>query len=93
MPATPPPLPTRVLPYASGVRCPRCAHSESKPVSFTWWGGLIGPRLFNHVKCAGCGYAYNGKTGRSNTTSIVLYMVIIGVIAAVVGFLLVFSRV
>jgi rubredoxin len=93
MQPTPPPLPHRVLPYATGIRCPRCSHGESKPVSFTWWGGLIGPKLFNHVKCTGCGYAYNGKTGRPNTTAIVLYTVVVGVIAAIGGFVLVFSRV
>lgn len=49
-------------------------------MKFTWWGGLIGPKILTHVKCPGCGYAYNGKTGRDNTTGIVIYSVIVGAI-------------
>ena len=50
-------------------------------MSFTWWGGVIGPKVLTHVKCLRCGHAYNGKTGRDNTTGIVIYSVIVGVIA------------
>ena len=54
-------------------RCPKCGDPRSKPVTFTWWGGLIGPKLLSHVKCLTCGSAYNGKTGRYNTTGILIY--------------------
>jgi hypothetical protein len=60
-------------PYMTGVRCPKCGDPRSKPVTFTWWGGLIGPKLLSHVKCLTCGTAYNGKTGRYNTTGILIY--------------------
>lgn len=53
-------------------------------MKFTWWGGLIGPRVLTHVKCPGCGYGYNGKTGRDNTTGIVIYSII--VLAVVLAF-------
>jgi uncharacterized protein (DUF983 family) len=56
-------------------------------MSFTWWGGLIGPRVLTHVKCPGCGHAYNGKTGRDNTTGIIIYSVIVGIV--VLGFVVV----
>jgi hypothetical protein len=46
----------------------------AKRVGFTWWGGMLGPKLFTHVKCAQCGQAYNGKTGRSNDTAIAIYL-------------------
>ncbi|MFT3685928.1 MAG: hypothetical protein QM783_13575 [Phycisphaerales bacterium] len=65
--------------------CPRCAAARAKPVMFTWWGGLLGPKLFTHVRCEGCGVAYNGKTGRSNTTAIVIYSVVGGMVAIVIG--------
>src|SRR5215207_3798947 len=65
----PQPLPYQVPgAYGGGVCCPKCRNPHSSKVGFTWWGGLIGPRMLSHVKCVGCGYAYNGKTGRSNTT-------------------------
>jgi len=32
--------------------------------------------MFNHVKCQGCGTQYNGKTGKSNQTNIILYFVV-----------------
>ncbi len=61
--------------------CPRCGRRAAKPVSFTWWGGFLGPKIFHHVECRACGKAYNGKTGRSNTANIVIYQVI-GLIVA-----------
>ena len=42
--------------------CPFCGKSEAEKVGFTWWGGVLGPKLLNHVKCLGCGKKYNGKT-------------------------------
>ena len=61
------------------MQCPQCrGEAEPRPVGFTWWGGLIGPRLFNHVECPRCGARFNGRTGQSNTTAIAIYMVVLG---------------
>ena len=49
-------------------------------MSFTWWGGVIGPRVLTHVKCPQCGHAYNGKSGGDNTTGIVIYSGIVAVV-------------
>jgi transposase-like protein len=62
------------------VPCPRCYSPNPEKVNFTWWGGMVGPRVLKHVKCRGCGATYNGKSGRSNTTSIVIYSIIVFVI-------------
>lgn len=69
------------------VPCPRCMRPDPEKVNFTWWGGMIGPRLLKHVKCNGCGLAYNGKSGQSNTTNIVIYSVVLGVISLVIVFI------
>lgn len=90
MSSVPPPLPPPVLPYGA-VRCPRCGHGESKPAGFTWWGGVLGPKLLSHVTCRGCGYGYNGKTGRPNTNAIIIYTVVCAVIGLVVGFIVFFG--
>jgi hypothetical protein len=58
--------------------CPQCGISGAEKMSFTWWGGILGPRLFTHVKCGGCGKQYNGKTGRDNTNNIVIYCIVVG---------------
>ena len=71
------------------VSCPRCARPDPEQVKFTWWGGVLGPRLLKHVKCHGCGLTYNGKSGQSNTTNIVIYSVVIGVIVFVITLLVV----
>ncbi len=63
--------------------CPFCNASNAEKVKFTWWGGLLGPKLLKHVKCLGCGKGYNGKTGKDNTTNIVIYTVVVGVICLV----------
>lgn len=64
--------------------CPQCGGTNAEKLRFTWWGGVLGPKILTHVKCPACGKAYNGKTGKDNTTGIVLYSVIVGVI--VLGF-------
>jgi transposase-like protein len=66
------------------VSCPQCGCSDIEKVSWTIWGGAIGPRLLNHAKCKSCGKTYNGKTGESNTLRIVLYNVALLAIAALI---------
>ena len=63
------------------VPCPRCGRPDPERVKFTWWGGLLGPRLLSHVKCQGCGTAYNGKSGKDNTNGIIIYSVVAIIIA------------
>ncbi|HEV3416899.1 MAG TPA: hypothetical protein VG056_08810 [Pirellulales bacterium] len=62
--------------------CPRCGNTAASRVGFTFWGGVIGPKLLTHVKCDQCGAKYNGKTGKSNTAAIVVYQVV-GLLIAV----------
>jgi transposase-like protein len=83
-----PPPPGWQMGSSEYVPCPRCTRPYPEQVKFTWWGGLLGPRLFKHVKCIGCGLTYNGKSGQSNTTNIVIYSVVLGVIAFAVVFLI-----
>jgi hypothetical protein len=59
------------------VPCPKCGSSDVKKVGYTWWGGMIGPRLMNHTKCNHCGTTYNGKSGKSNAMGIILFNVAI----------------
>jgi transposase-like protein len=56
--------------------CPNCGQSNAKKVGYTWWGGALGPSMFTHVKCQNCNTQYNGKTGKSNQTNIILYFVV-----------------
>lgn len=74
--------------YEKVKACPNCGQSDANKINFTWWGGALGPRLFNHVKCLNCGSAYNGKTGEYNTTNIIIYSVVLFVIVIAVVFLL-----
>jgi hypothetical protein len=69
--------------------CPKCQHDVTpSPVGFTWWGGLIGSKIINHVECPGCHSRFNGKTGKDNTSAIAIYMVVVGLIAGVLAFAL-----
>lgn len=61
------------------VTCPRCGGVAEK-VGFTWWGGVLGPKVLSHVKCTRCGHKYNGKSGKDNTTGIVIYSVVVGIL-------------
>ena len=64
------------------MQCPKCNNDVlPSPVGFTWWGGLIGAKIINHVECPQCRARFNGKTGADNTGAIAIYMVVVGVIA------------
>jgi len=56
--------------------CPACGQNNATKVKYTWWGGVLGPSMFTHVKCNNCKTEYNGKTGKSNQTNIILYFVV-----------------
>lgn len=74
--------------FSNGTGCPKCGSELVTPVRYTWWGGLIGPRIFHHTKCESCGYRYNSKTRKSNTPSIIIYSVILFVVAYAVFYFL-----
>jgi len=63
--------------------CYNCQKIDYKKVKSTWWGGLLGPQLLNHVKCNNCDTTYNGKTGQSNNKAILMYTGAILVVALV----------
>jgi transposase-like protein len=69
--------------------CPQCHNTTAQRLNFTWWGGVLGPKLLSHVKCQSCGKTYNGKTGKDNTTNIIIYSVIVGGICLVLVFAIV----
>ena len=63
--------------------CPQCKDTNAQLVKFAWWGGVLGPKLLSHVKCQSCGKKYNGKSGGDNTTGIIIYSVVVGLICFV----------
>lgn len=63
--------------YGQVFACPRCNNPNLSKPSFTWWGGILGPKLFNHTVCSGCHFSFNGKTGKSNNAVIAIYIVVI----------------
>jgi hypothetical protein len=70
-------------PYAD---CPYCrCPGFAERVSFTWWGGIIGPAMLNHVRCRECRTCYNGRTGRDNMMGIAIYTIV--VLAITIGLL------
>jgi transposase-like protein len=60
--------------------CPKCQAQNATRVGYTWWGGVLGPKLFTHVKCGSCSTTFNGKTGKSNNTAIAIYSVVLFVV-------------
>jgi LPXTG-motif cell wall-anchored protein len=37
--------------------------------------------MLSHVECSNCQTRYNGKTGKSNSTAILIYVVVVSLIA------------
>jgi hypothetical protein len=73
---------TRKLP------CPKCGSEFVEPVKFSWWGGVLGPKILSLTKCMTCGAKFNGKTGADATGGIITYCIVTGVIAFVIFFLI-----
>ncbi len=85
-PYAPPQAPVPQAPRglaSSPVACPQCQSADVHRPTFTWWGGLLGPKLFNHTICRGCGLGFNWKTGKSNATAIGIYFGVAIAIAVV----------
>jgi hypothetical protein len=56
--------------------CPNCgAPGDATRLSYTLWGGFVGPLFICHVRCNQCGTTYNGKSGDYNTTRIIIWLV------------------
>lgn len=66
-------------------KCPNCDSVKTKGVKWTWWGGVLGPKLVNLTKCEDCGYTYNGNTGKPATNTIVIYLLVSIAIGVAVG--------
>lgn len=71
------------------LNCPECDSSSVKKIPYTWWGGALGPALLTHVRCQSCGTAYNGKTGRSNSSAIAVYLIVATALVGVLTCLLI----
>ena len=69
--------PPNPMPNPYGLpSCPQCQSPNVSKPGFTWWGGLLGPKLLNHHVCGSCGFGFNGTTGKSNATAIGIYLAV-----------------
>lgn len=64
--------------------CHKCGSGQADRIKFTWWGGVVGPKLFHHVKCRGCGEGIDARTGQSNAKKIRIYIAVSWGIVALV---------
>jgi transposase-like protein len=65
----------------------KCNSLNVKEIGYTWWGGIIGPKLLKHTKCNDCKFTYNRKTRESNTMPIVIYSVVLAAVGFVIFYL------
>ena len=55
--------------------CPRCRQVGANIRTWSWWGGLIGPKIMKHATCMFCQQDFNYQTGKPITgQTIGLYM-------------------
>ena len=74
--------------------CPQCRGRRADRVKWTAWGSFYGPAMFTHVRCRKCGYAYNGRTGRSNILAAIVFVTVpLAGIAAIIGAIFYIARV
>jgi hypothetical protein len=58
---------------SSARACPYCRHDQATRVTFTPWGGVVGPLVMSLVKCEACAKNYNGRSGRKVEKAIRVY--------------------
>jgi uncharacterized membrane protein YidH (DUF202 family) len=65
--------------------CPQCGSRRSKKISFTMWGGAVGPAVFGLVKCKECDQQYMKKSGKPFEWShIIAYTAVVSVLGILV---------
>lgn len=74
------------------MACPRCQSPYVEPVKFTWWGGVLGAKMFAVTRCNQCKMQFNGKTGGDLTTTIILYNLIVFIIAGLAALIYFMTR-
>jgi hypothetical protein len=79
-PYTPPRAPLSPATALAGA-CPRCNSTNTKSPTFTWWGGVLGPKLLKHTVCADCKLGFNRDTGQPNGGKIAVYTIVVAIIA------------
>lgn len=56
-------------------------------MKYTWWGGVLGPKLMNLYKCESCRFQFNRATGKGASKAIWTYNIVALVLALVVLFM------
>ncbi len=85
MASSPPPVVNYPRPHLEGQGpiCPKCQGNQTREVKYTWWGGLVGPKMMNLQKCEACRFQFNRKTNKGVLNAIIAYNVILLAIAFV----------
>lgn len=68
------------------AKCPSCGQQDAKAISYTWWGGALGPKMFKQVRCNGCNTDYNKETGKDLKGPIRIYLAVSTVIGLIIGY-------
>lgn len=85
-PSIPPVQNQPSVPPVQNPGCPRCGDPNISKVTYTWWGGLLGPSMLNLMRCRACKYEFNGKTGQSTKNAVIAYnLVAFGLVLLIVG--------
>ena len=87
-PYLPPSAPLDPARSRRGPVMPLCPHCGKASVSRGWfarWGGLLGPALFNAVRCGGCRTLFNGRTGVAISGAMLVYQLIALAVCAAIA--------
>ncbi|HDS08925.1 MAG TPA: hypothetical protein ENN73_01745 [Firmicutes bacterium] len=64
--------------------CPKCGSANLEKVTFTWWGGILGPKIYDIHRCRDCRTEMNGKTGQPIAASTIIIYTIIAIAIVIV---------
>jgi hypothetical protein len=64
--------------------CPSCGSKRFTKVSFTWWGGLVGPAILSMVKCNKCRTQFSRKSGKAIGAFHIAMYTLVGVVIGLI---------
>ena len=59
------------------IPCPRCGQIGANIRTWSWWGGLLGPKILKQATCMFCNQDFNHQTGKPITgQTVALYVLV-----------------
>lgn len=57
-------------------KCPQCGRTNTRKLSYIWWGGVLAAKAMSLTRCYDCRCLFNHKTGLPSRKAIIVFNVV-----------------